>query len=147
MAGYRSRLDPVIRQRKYIEDEAQQEFVETNNRFVAEEDQLKKVYKDLEQAFRDLNEKQAKGMRADEVDLFYRFIKQQCQRLEERRVSVKRLSDQRDEKREVLAKAVQEKKMVEKMDDIRKQSYFKELQKKEQGLLDEVAGRQKRKGP
>lgn len=113
----------------------------------AAEDQLRRLHKELEAALHDFSEQQGKGMAPGEMDLYYRFLKQQYDRLEERRTAVQRLTDQCDRKRQDLLEATREKKVVEKIESDRKEAYLKDLQKKEQNLLDELGGRPKRKSP
>lgn len=111
------------------------------------QDQLHRLHSELESALKDLAEQQVKGIAPGELDLYYRLIKHQYDRLEERRKALRHLADRCEKKREDLLEATREKKVVEKIEEKRKGLYLKELEKKERNLLDELAGRPKRESP
>jgi flagellar FliJ protein len=147
MPRYQSKLEAVLRQRKRREEEVQEKFIEMKRDLSRAEDQLLHLHKEFEAALKELAEEQVKGIAPGELDLYYRFIKQQYDRLEERRKVVRQLSDQCEKKRQDLLEATREKKVVEKIEEKRKDVYLKDLEKKERDLLDELAGRPKREVP
>jgi len=147
MPRYRSKFDPVLRQRKRRQEEAQEEFVEMKRDLDTAEEQLRHLHMEFETALKELSEQQAKGIAPGELDLYYRLIKQQCDRLEERRKALRRLADECEKKRQNLLEATREKKVVEKIEEKRKEVFLKEIEKKERDLLDELAGRSKREQP
>ncbi|GEM_PF-2940347 len=147
MARYESKLDAVLRQRKHHEEAVRDEFLEVKHSLDAAEDQLHRLHKELEAALQDFAAQQGQGMAPGEMDLYYHFLKQQCDRLAERRAAVETLADQCERKRQDLLEATREKKVVEKIEANRKEVYLKDLQKKEEVLLDELGGRPKRKSP
>ncbi|MBI3802993.1 MAG: flagellar export protein FliJ [Nitrospirae bacterium] len=147
MPRYHSKLDAVLQQRKHHEEALQGEFLEMKRALDTAEEQLHRLHQELETALKDFAEQQGAGMAPHEMDLYYRFIKQQYGQLEERRATVQRLADQCERKRQDLLEATREKKVVEKIEANRKEFYFKGLQKKERDLLDELAGRAKKESP
>lgn len=147
MPRYQSKLDAVLRQRKHREEEVQEEFIELKHDFDAAQNHLHRLHRELESALKELAEQQVKGIAPGELDLYYRLIKHQYDRLEARRSALRDLSDQCERKREDLLKATREKKVVEKIEEKRKEIYLKDLEKKERNLLDELAGRAKRESP
>ena len=147
MPRYRSKLDAVIRQRRLREEEVQTEFLGMKNHLASEGDQLQRLHQELEEALRDLTERQINGMEMNEIDLYYRFMKRQNERLESQRKVIQRLTDECEAKREELSSAMREKKVVENIDATREESFDKEMKRKEQRLTDEIAGRPKRETP
>lgn len=147
MPRYQSKLDAVLKLRKRREEEVQQEFIEMKHDRDTAEDQLHRLHREFETALKDLAEQQAKGIAPCELDLYYHLIKQQYDRLEERRKALQRLADQCERKRQDLLEATREKKVVEKIEEKRKKIYLKDLEIKERNLLDELAGRTKRESP
>lgn len=147
MPRYRSKLDAVLKLRKRREEAVQEEFIEIKHDHDTAEDQLRRLHREFEAALKDLAEQQAKGIAPCELDLYYHLIKQQYDRLEERRKALQRLADQCERKRQDLLEATREKKVVEKIEEKRKEIFLKDLEKKERDLLDELAGRSKRESP
>jgi flagellar FliJ protein len=147
MPRYPSKLDAVLRQRKRRQEEVQEEFIGLKHDLDTAEDQLRLLHREFEAAMKELSEQQAKGIAPGELDLYYRLIKQQYDRMEERRKTIEHLADECERKRQDLLEATREKKVVEKIEEKRKEIFLKDLEKKERNLLDEVAGRPKRKSP
>ncbi|MCG3115854.1 MAG: flagellar export protein FliJ [Candidatus Manganitrophus sp. SA1] len=147
MPRYQPKLDAVLRQRKRREEEVQEEFIGLKHDLDTAQDQLHRLHRELESALKDLAEQQVKGIAPGELDLYYRLIKHQHDRLEERRKALQHLADRCEKKREDLLEATREKKVVEKIEEKRKDLYLKELEKKERNLLDELAGQPKRESP
>lgn len=143
MARYQSKLDAVLQQRKRHEEAVQGEFLGVKHSLDAAEDQLRQLHQELEAAMQEFTAQQGKGISPSEMDLYYRFLKQQYDKLEERRMAVQRLADQCERKRQDLLEATREKKVVEKIEANRKEAYLKELRRKEQIILDELAARPK----
>lgn len=147
MSRYRSKLEAVVRHRRLREEEIQMEFMGMKTHLTSEENHLRKLRQALEEAHRDLTKRQVTGMEMNEIDLYYRFTKRQNEKLEEQRKVIQRLMDECEAKREELTSAMREKKVVEKIDADREATFNKEAKRKEQRLLDEVAGRPKKETP
>ncbi len=147
MPRYQSRLGAVIRHRKHLEEEAQIEFVRAKNALFAEEEKLQHLMRQLERALSDLLARQLRGMAADEIDIYHRFIKRQNGSVDDCRKTIHLLAQQAEEKREVLMRALQDRKAIESVEDVRKEAFIKEWNKKEQNLMDEIGGRQHWKPP
>ena len=147
MPRYHSKLNAVHRQRKRHEEEVQEEFIEMKHHLDAAEEELHRLHEELETALRDFAKQQGNGMVPSEMDLYYRFTKQQFDKLEDHRTAVQRLADQCEKKRQDLLEATREKKVIEKIEENRKELFLKDLQKKDRDLLDELAGHPKRESP
>src|SRR3990167_1518340 len=138
MAGYQSKLDAALRQRQIHEKEIQVEFSEMKNSLAKEERALQKLHQEMEKALHALYENQSKGMEMNEIDLYYQFIGRQCREADDRQMAIKRLAAECETKQQALIHAMQEKKIVEVIEEKRKDTYTKEMNKKEQRLLDEI---------
>jgi flagellar export protein FliJ len=138
--GYVSKLDAVFRIRCYREEAAQQAFTIAKGRLTEEEDRLKGVEGVLSRAARDLEARQENGITAHEMDLYYDFFRGQHTQAEARKKTIEALGDVCEKKRTVLAQAVRERDVVERIEEGRKVLYMREIGKKEQGVMDEVAG-------
>lgn len=147
MSRYQSKLDAVLKQRKRREEEVQEEFIEIKHDLNTAEDQVNDLHREFEAALKDLADQQKSGIAPGELDLYYRLIKQQYDRLEERRKTLQRLADQCEKKRLDLLEARCEKKAVEMIEKKRKEVHQKALEKKERDLFDELGGRSKRESP
>ncbi len=142
--GYVSKLDAVLRIRCYREEAAHQAFVISKDRLTEEEDQLKVVQGALNRAACDLGEKQGNGANSGEMDLYYNFLRGQSIQAKARKKTIHALGDVCEKKRVVLAHAVKERDVVERIEEDRKVVYIRGMGKKEQGVMDEVAGRRDR---
>ncbi len=139
--GYVSRLDAVFRIRCYREEAAQQAFTIAKDHLTEEEDRLKGVQGVLSRAAHDLEARQEEGVTAHEMDLYYDFFRGQYTQAVARKKTVEALGDVCEKKRAVLAHAARERDVVERIEEGRKVLYIRAIGKKEQGVMDEVAGR------
>lgn len=143
MPRYASRFKAVIKQRQHREEEARREYAEALKRLSAEEDCLESLKRQIGRALDEFAGKQNDGMRAQELDLYNRLILQQIEKLDHHRNAIRRLTEQCENKRHILAQTTQERKLIEKMEEARKTLFLKELDKKEQYFQDDIAGRRK----
>jgi flagellar export protein FliJ len=67
-------LEPVLRHRKLIEEELQKEMAATKRRLLTEEEKLLGLEETKSRCLRELQEKQAKGIRALDISLYSDFI-------------------------------------------------------------------------
>ncbi len=147
MPRYKSRLEAVLKHRLHLEKEAQVEFVHAQNRLLEEEGKQKQLKQDMEKTLNRLSTGQGQGMLADEMGVYYSFIKRQNERIEESQQAIALLSDQCEEKRARLFETMRDRKAIDKVEAVRKEAFLKEQNKKEQDILDEIGGRQHWKPP
>ena len=141
MTRYRSKLEAVVKQRQLREEEIQKEFSDMKNHLQSEGDRLGKLRQEMEETIEKLGEKQAQEMGMNEIDIYYRFMNRQNEKLHDQQKVVQDLTDACELKREELSSAMREKKVVEKIEADRQENFDKELKRKEQHVLDEIAGR------
>lgn len=143
MAGYQSKLKGILLHLKFQEEIAQAELAETNRKLAEEEDQLGAGRERMAQTNRNLLERKAGGILPYELELYQRFIQTQRDKLEEQEKVVQMLLEAYEAKREKLAQAVKEKKVVQKIENNRFQTYITRIEKKDQQATDEIAGQLK----
>lgn len=141
MPRYTSRFKAVIKQRQHREDQARHEYAEALRLLTSEEDRLSKLQRQIDRALDEFARKQNDGMRAQELDLYNRLIRRQIEQLNHHRDVVRHLTERCENKRHILAQTTQDRKLIEQMEAARKKLFLKELDKKEQTLQDEMAGR------
>ncbi len=141
--GYKPRYDAVLRHRIHLEEEVQREFSTAKNELLHQKEQLKQLRLYLQDILQDLSNKQTQGISADELNLYYQFIKKQYEQLKQQQNTLEQLNEVFENKREDLALATKEKKVVEKLQEKDRKAFFKVLDKREQDLLDEIAGNRK----
>lgn len=140
---YRPRYETVLRHRTHQEEEVQREFSIAKNEMLHQEEQLQKLRRNIQDILQDLSKKQTQGISPDELNLYYRFIKKQYEQLEQHQSILDHLNEVFENKRENLAVATKEKQIIEKLQEKDRKIFFKALDKREQDLLDEIAGNRK----
>jgi flagellar export protein FliJ len=137
---YQSKLSAVLFQRKRNEDEASRAFLMAKNILFSEQEQLRLLNHKLQTTFDDLTEKQSRGSTPDEMVLYFRFMEMFRGKIEAQTQTVFNQEQVCETRRALLEVAVKERKAVEIIDEKRKKEYIKEVEKKEQAVLDEIGG-------
>ena len=145
--SYRSKLDAVLRLRDFKEEVAHQDFMKLKGLLVEQEDAYSVLRESLDIAAAGLAKKQGNGLDVTALDMHYNYFRKACTEASERQRAIQILSRGCEAQRKVLVEAVQERQVVETIETRRKGEYLREVNKKEQSVLDEVGGRQKRMTP
>ncbi len=140
MAGYRSNLKGVLSHLKFQEEFAQNRLAETNRKLMIEEENLSAGRELMAETNRNLLEKEANGIFPYELELYQRFIQNQREKLKAQEILVQTLLEEYESNRKKLAEAVKEKKVVQKIETKRVQTYFNKIEKRDQQEMDEIAG-------
>ncbi len=143
MAGYESHLKVVINARRTRQEIIQRELAVQKGRLLKEEGRLQQWIDASESAMDGLSKRQQSGGTPSEIGLYYQFVQSQAKKIQAQRILLTELEAVYEKKRQALEIATQEKVMVEKIEEKRKQAYMAGLRKKESALLDEVAGQMK----
>ena len=141
--AYQSRLSSVLLLRTLHEEEAFREWEIARDCLVKEEERLRRLNQRLLTTLTDLAERQKRLFSADEMTLYFQFIGNLQEGITGQKKVVLHQQGVCEEKRSLLEHAVKEKKIVERIEEKRKSSYFTALFKKEQAALDEISGQQK----
>ncbi|HET6466279.1 MAG TPA: flagellar export protein FliJ [Nitrospiria bacterium] len=147
MTSRRNKLDAVIRHQQHREEEIREEFHKKKNELKSEETIMDRLNGELEDILRDLTEKQKECISTNQWDLYYEFIKRQCENIRSQRGSVQRLTEHCEEKRGHLVQTARERKLLEQVNEKRKKALWKEEVKQEQLALDETASSRYRRKP
>ena len=144
---YRSKLDAVLRLRDFNEEIAHQDFMRLKGLLVEEEDAYHALQVSLNIAADSLEKRQGNGLDVTALEMHYNYFRKVCTEASRRQRAIHLLSRTCEAKREVLVDAVKERQVVETIETRRKDEYLREVRKKEQQVLDEIGGRQKRITP
>ncbi len=136
---YHFSLEPVLRHRKLIEEELQKEMAAKKRLLLSEEAKLLGLEKDRHRCLRELQEKQAKGIRALDISLYSDFIGQVTIQIEEQKKRVLSVERSLAKKRKTLVKAMKERKTVDQLKKNRLRTYERNERRKEQKWIDEIA--------
>ena len=144
---YRSRLETVLRLRDFNEEIAHQEFMKLKGLLAEQEDAYNTLRAHLDTAADGLAKRQGNGLDVTALDMHYSYFRKACAEASQRQRAIQVLLRGCEAQREVLVEAVRERQVVEAIETRRKGEYRREVNKKEQQVLDEVGGRQKRMTP
>lgn len=136
---YHFSLEPVLRHRKLIEEELQKEMAATQRLLLSEKEKLLDLEKSKSGCLRELQEKQAKGIRALDISLYSDFIGQVIIQIEEQKKRVLNVERNLSKKRKKLVKAMKERKTVDQLKKNRLRAYERNERRKEQKWIDEIA--------
>jgi len=140
MTQRRSKLEAVIQHRRHLEQQIRDELHGAKHDLALEQTQLQRLNQKLEHILNDLAKEQSNGTSTDQLDLYYRFIQRQCQSIQSSNGVVKQLTEQCEAKTNQLIETSKEKKLLEQVDEKRGKAQLKAQNRREQELLDEVAG-------
>jgi flagellar FliJ protein len=136
---YKFNLEPVLNQRKSVEEGLQKELAILKKYLADEKKMLAAFKKAKKEASKELEQKKRKSVGVFEILLHFRFIEKLSVDIEKQE---KRVSDAKkicDKKRENLIEAMKNRKVIEKLKEKGFKQYQQEVAKKEQVFLNEVA--------
>lgn len=136
---YKFNLEPVLNQRKSVEESLQKELA-ILKKLLANEKKILAVFKKAEkEALKELQQKKKKSVGVCDILLYVRFIEKlsgDIEKQEEKFSDAKKICDQ---KREDLVEAMKKRKAIEKLKEKSYKQYQQEAARKEQIFLNEVA--------
>jgi flagellar FliJ protein len=136
---YKFILEPVLNQRKSVEESLQKELA-VFKKMLAEEKKVLAFFKKAEDdVLKELKQKKKKSITVFDILLYVRFTEQLSRDIEKQEERVLDLKKRFDEKRKDLIEAMKKRKVMEKLKEKRFKLYQQEVTKKEQGFLNEVA--------
>ena len=139
IAMYKFSLEPVLNQRKLIEENLQKELA-VFKKSLAEEKRKLRTYKRTKDKFlRKLQQKREESITISEMLLYVRFIERLSRDLEKQREKVLEVEKELDQKREALIEAMKNRKTLEKLKEKEWKTFRQQLTKKELDFLDEAA--------
>ena len=138
MAGFIFRLQTLLNVKIQLENNIKNELGVAIKRLEEEKEILYTMEKQKESIELEFNEKASFGTKAGELFLFSTFIEKITTDIKNQKNIIKNSEDNVDKVRERLVKAVQERKVIEKLREKEYVKYTKEQLKKEQKLNDEL---------
>ena len=138
--AYRSTLSAVLLLRTLHEEDAFREWAIAKDSLIHEEERLHQMNERLRETLEDLAERQRAFISSDDMTLYFRFIGNLREAIAYQKKIVAHQEAVCEEKRGLLEIAVKERKIVERIEEKRRSSYFTALLKKEQAQLDEISG-------
>ncbi|MFQ5588265.1 MAG: flagellar export protein FliJ [Nitrospiria bacterium] len=145
MAPYHSHLEGLLKARKYQQEVVYRELIEQENLLAIENTQLQTWVEASEAALERLKTHQHLGGDPGEIQRHYTFIQFQAEKIKTQQEKIRIQKETVEQKRQELSEVVQEKKIVEKVESRQRNAYFERVKKNENRLLDEIAGRMRRK--
>ena len=136
---YRFSLEPVLKHRKLIEEELQKEMAELKRRLLSEQEKLVGLEKIKRRCLLELQEKQARGIKAPDISLYSNFIGLVTIQIEGQQKKVLSVERNLVKKRTKLIQAVKERKMVDQLKENRLMIFERNERRKELKLVDEMA--------
>lgn len=136
---YHFTLEPVLRHRKLIEEELQKEMAATKRLLLSEKKKLLDLEESKSRCLRELQAKQAEGIRALDISLYSDFIGQVTIQIEAQVKRIEGVERSLAKKRKNLVKAMKKRKTVDQLKKNRLMAYELNERRKEQKWIDEIA--------
>mgnify|MGYP000136929037 CR=1 FL=1 len=133
------KLQPVLNYRQTLEDQAKQDLGRSLQKEAELMEQIQVEEQDLGTLYRDLEALQQQGVSTDELLLYHHRISSKIEQLAHLADRMDRLRDQIVRKREALAEAARDKKLLEKLKEKKNLQFQQELKRRETAVLDEIA--------
>ena len=138
MAGYKFKMQKLLDYKMSIEEEKKNELSLAIKRLEDEKSKLEELKQKQNEMNNSFQEKTSCGMAVNELKLLANYIDYYKRSIKEQRIKIKMAEDYLSTCREELIKAIQEKKMMEKLKEIDYRKYLYSEQKKEEKLVDDL---------
>jgi|SaaInlStandDraft_6_1057023.scaffolds.fasta_scaffold18565_2 flagellar protein FliJ len=136
--AFKFNLETLLKHRKRVEEEAQRVYFEAKSKADAALAEIEQMYDKIDEARQRAEALETEGGDVSQyVIQIDQFIMGQKLKIEMKKVIVRELLSEAEEKHELLTEASQEFKIIEKLKENKKAEYLKIKRKKEQKKLDE----------
>ena len=132
-------LGAVLKYRQQLEDNARQQLYQAMEAEARMQEQLFQTEHDLAELYASQQRDHETGTTADRLILFEHRIGVVREMLAQQQAALEKQRAQVEKKRQVLVKTSKDRKIMEKLREQQNAAYKKYLEKKETGLLDEIA--------
>lgn len=140
MAPFRFSLEKVLRYREHLTSLAEEQFRDANNQVNRLTERLQALYRERDDAWGRFAEKAAAGLPAGDAAEFYRFAGYLVDLIEKTTSELAEAKQLLAKKREELAQAMREEKVLSKLKEQKWQEYRAIQTSAAQKNLDELAG-------
>ena len=139
MKKYKYRMEPLLKQRKHVENEKQKILATATKKIIEQENELVDIENTRQSTCNNHFEKIKKKFDVAELLIFSRYV----HKLKKDRMvggeMLKVLRQDENEKRKALLKASHERKKYEKLKEIQEEKFYKEIEEEEKKESDEIA--------
>lgn len=132
-------MHAVLKYRRQLEDMARQRFYQALEIETRLREALQAVEEELAELYADLKRDKEQGTTVDRLILFDHRIDLVKEQAAERRTELEKQQVQVEQNRQQLIKSSKDRKIMEKVQEQQNAAYAKYLEKKEIGMLDEIA--------
>jgi flagellar FliJ protein len=136
---YHFALEPLLTQRKFIEEALQKELAALQAQFNTREQALRDLVASRETCNAKLQRISSQGARIAELRLFSEYFKRLSIEAYEMQQALERLAENLDEKRREVVEAMKGRKILENLKERGQQAYREKMRKKEMKSADETA--------
>lgn len=138
MPKFDFRLNSVLRLKTQLEDNAKNNLAAATRVLTQREHYLNELKDANEASFNKLNSETNRGISVNQVRNYNNYFAMMKSKIANQKENVNNAKKDVDIKRESLVKAVQERKILDKLKEKKYQEYTKELGKEDQVLIDEL---------
>lgn len=138
MKRFQFRLEPLLRYREYLEQQAQQEVAKVRSEILACEERIAKYEKDSAETAQELDEEVASGIDSKRYQHYTRYLEGIESSLETENMNRKELLKLLSEKQKQLTQRSVDKKVLEKLKNRRRENYYREALKTLQKETDDM---------
>ncbi len=138
MPKFDFRLNSVLRLKTQLEDNAKNNLAAATRVLTQREHYLNELKDANEASFNKLNSETNRGISVNQVRNYNNYFTMMKSKIANQKENVNNAKKDVDIKRESLVKAVQERKILDKLKEKKYQEYTKELGKEDQVLIDEL---------
>ncbi len=139
MKKFQYRMEPLLKQRKHIEDEKQKMLATAQKKILEQQDELSDIETTRQKTCLSQEKKSQNAFLVAEMLVFSRYV----QKLKKDRMvgaeMLKVLRQDENKKRKDLLLASQERKKYEKLKEIQQEKFYKEVEYEEKKESDEIA--------
>ena len=139
MAGYKFRLEQVLKFRKEVERMQQLELMTARQHHDTARDRLSSEKAAMEELEREFAQRQMEGIQACDLQLFGDYRLRKCREISRIKEALPELEKAVQEKREALLTAAKEKKALEVFKEKKMRDLRLEQLNRERAFLDEIA--------
>lgn len=139
MAKPKSRFSTVLRVKKHQEHLTQQQLRQIQQSHLQEKEMLERLQEAREEAVKESYG--ASRAKATDLQTHRAFIFSLTRQIHRQATKVNEMKEQENAKREELTKRAQARQMVEKLEEKSKEEALREIDRKEQSIMDELAQR------
>ena len=132
-------MQPVLKYRQQLEDMARQSLASSQRRLAELKQVATRIQTEIQKVAQTLEEKSSIGISGDSLQMHRNWLERLQQQLQEAEEHLQHQQDSVNRRRDLLLRASQERRALEKLRDQQDQAYDDWCNQRENNLLDETA--------